>query len=329
MNKFSQKSVTGKVYKEIIKDSLILSGEKIAVAVSGGADSICLLSVLLELKDKLGIQISAVHFNHRLRGSESDMDEKFVADFCRERGIDCIVDRAKKINSYKSEDEARIARYAFFQNLLAGERADKVAIAHNQNDQAETVLLRLIRGSGFSGLKAIPRVREKFIRPLLTISRPEIEKYLADRNIRFRTDDSNSDIIYSRNYIRHQILPQISKINPNVVATLAGSAEIFADDYNYLEETARATLTTLRSENRSDLVTLDHKSWQALPLALQRLTLRLSVAEISDLTDITFKQIDEVMAVLRRGRGKKWKPLPHSLRISLVRGKIRVEKLNK
>jgi len=329
MNKFGQKSVTGKVYKEIIKNNLILPGEKIAVAVSGGADSVCLLSVLLELKDKLNIGLSACHFNHRLRGSESDMDEKFVADFCRQRGIECIIDRAKKDNAYKNEDEARNARYAFFQNLLAGEHADKIAIAHNQNDQAETVLLRLIRGSGFQGLKAIPRAREKFIRPLLTISRSEIEKYLADRDIHYRTDGSNSDIVYARNYIRHQILPEISKINPNIVETLAESAGIFADDYDYLEARAREALTKLMSEKRSDLVALDYKSWQVLPLALQRLTLRLSIAEISDLTDITFRQIDEVVAVLERGRGKKWKPLPHSLRISLVRGKIRVEKLIK
>ncbi len=326
MNKFPQKSITGKVYTEIIKNNLFSAGEKVAVAVSGGADSICLLSILLELKDKLDIELFACHFNHRLRGEESNADEKFVSDFCQSRGIECFIGRAERKNSYKSEDAARKARYAFFENLLAGESVDKIAIAHNANDQAETVLLRLIRGSGLNGLKAIIPARQKFVRPLLSISRFEIDEYLKVHTISYRTDSSNSDLAYLRNQIRHEILPDLTKLNPNIISTLANSAKNIGDDYDYLEESAWQNLQSIIIKKNTDGIILDHKKWLLLHPALKRLTLRLAIAEQADLNDITTKQIDSAVEMLERGRGKKWQPLPHSLRISLAGGKIKIEK---
>ena len=329
MNKFPQKSITGKVYTEIIKNNLFSAGDKIMVAVSGGADSICLLSVLTELKDKLNIELSVAHFNHRLRGEESDEDEKFVHDFCQRQGIECYIGRAEKENKYKSEDQARIARYDFFEKLLAGESVDKIALAHNLNDQAETVLLRLIRGSGFRGLKAIPRERQNFIRPLLPISRSEIEKYLECHRQLFRTDYSNSDVAFVRNKIRHEILPKIAEINPNIVETLGNSTKNITDDYDYIEESARQSLGSIITDQASHSLSLDYKRWLILHPALKRQTLRLVIADITDLIDITSKQIEEVLEVLERGRGKKMKALPHSLRIGLDGGKIKIEKIKK
>lgn len=321
----SQKSITGKVYNEIIKNNLISAGDKIMVAVSGGADSICLLNILIELKDRLNIKLSACHFNHCLRGAESDKDEQFVRDFCSRQGIECVVGRADRENKYKSEDQARKARYDFFENLLAGESVDKIVLAHNLNDQAETVLLRLIRGSGFRGLRAIPQTREKFIRPLLIISRSEIEKYLKEYHQTFRTDSTNSDMVFARNKIRHKILPKIAEINPNIIETLGNSARIFEDDYSYLEETATKHLADIEVEKRIKSLTLDYHGWSNLHPALKRLVLRLAIAEISDLTDISAKQIDEVVDVLESGHGKKYKALPHSLRIGLYSDKIRID----
>jgi len=323
----SQKSITGKVYSDIIKNGLILLGEKVAVAVSGGADSICLLSILLELKDKLGIEILACHYNHRLRESESDADEKFVHDFCGERGVECIIGRAKVKNSLKSEESAREARYDFFEKVSAGEHVDRICLAHNLNDLAETVLFRLIRGSGFRGLKAIPRKREKFVRPLLNISRIEIEKYLADRYLEFRVDQTNADIVYSRNKIRHLVLPQIVKINPNIIETLGLSAEVFADDYDFLEKNARQALKKIILEKTSKEFILDRQKWLSLPSSMKRLTLRLAIDELAGLEDISLKQLEEVISVLDKGHGKKQKLLPHSLRISLDHGKIKAEKI--
>ncbi len=327
MNKFPQKSVSGKVYTEIIKYELISAGDKIVVAVSGGADSICLLFVLLGLREKLKITVSVCHFNHRLRGEESDKDEEFVRELCTKQGIECVVGRAPKANSYKSEDEARAARYSFFEKLLAGESIAKIAIAHNQNDQAETVLLRLIRGSGFCGLKAIPRVREKFIRPLLTISRLEIEEYLRRRHLSYRTDSSNTNLTYLRNQIRRQILPEFAKINPNISETLANSTKIIEDDVDYLNAAAHRKFTELAQKNSSGSIFFDRKAWLKLHPSMKRLVLRLALNRVSSLLDITLDQIDGAIAMIDTGRGKKWKPLPHSLRISLIDGKIKVEKL--
>lgn len=329
MNKFPQKSIISKVYREIIKKSLLKPGDRVMVAVSGGADSICLLNILLDLKDKLGITLLVAHFNHRLRGEESDGDEKFVREFCVERGIECIIGRAEKENKYKSEDEARKARYAFFENLLEGDKADKIALAHNLNDQAETVLLRLIRGSGFRGLKAIPSLRQKFCRPLLSISRSEIENYLKKRHITFQTDSSNADTVFARNFIRHEILPKITRLNPNIVETLGNSAKNIGDDYDYIEESARRHLAAVTTQKSSAGLILDYKSWLDLHSAMKRLTLRIAIAELTDLADISLKQIGEAIEMLERGRGKKMKDLPHSLRIGLDGGKIKVEKIKK
>lgn len=324
----SQKTTIGKVYSAIVQNKMIQPGDRIVVAVSGGADSICLLTILLELKDKLGISLSVAHFNHRLRGVESDKDEKFVADFCKERGVHCHLGRANKAGELKSEEKAREARYKFFLSLV-GEYADTIALAHNQNDQAETVLLRLVRGSGFRGLRAIPPTRKNFIRPLLTISRSEIEHFLEARHLTFRTDASNSDPVFVRNKIRAQILPQLAEINPNIIETLANSARVIGLDYEFLENIAATSLQKLISSQTEHSLELKYKDWLLLHPALKRLTLRLAVSELVNLADVTVKQIEETVTMLEKGYGKKFKLLPHSLRIALESDKIKIDRVIK
>lgn len=326
MNKYSQKSAVGRVSTYISKNHLICSGDHIVVAISGGADSVCLLSILFELRDKLGIELSACHFDHRLRGAESEADQKFVQELCKRRGIELALGQAPDKNLYKSEDSARQARYAFFEKILEESRGAKIALAHNLNDQAETVLLRLIRGTGIRGLRAISPQRQNFIRPLLPLSRMEIEDYLKKRNIKFRTDRSNADTALLRNQIRHNILPILAKSNPRIVETLNTLAQQSRTDYDYLDNQATKALQKIIITQTSDHIILDYSKWLKLDPAIVRLCLRLSLERIDSLVDITAKQIDDAVMMLKNGVGGKHKILPRSLRIELAGGKIKIVK---
>lgn len=328
MLKFSQKSVAGKVYKTITEHHLIEKGDSIVVAVSGGPDSVALLLILEELKETLGFSLSACHFNHRLRGEESDRDEAFVRKLCQKKNIECFSGQAKRKNEYKNEEEARDARYSFFKKILEEGSGDKVAIAHNQNDLAETVLLRLIRGSGLRGLRSIPYSREKIIRPVLDLTRAEIETYLRQKRQKFCIDATNFDCSYLRNKIRHNIMPKLSEINPNLIGTLAQTAVSVTLDYDLIEELAGVTLKKVLISLNNDSMVLDHKKWASLHPALKAETIRAAIRKIDTLTDISAVQIQEILEILDRNVGRKSKLLPRSLRVSLLDGKIVMSKYN-
>lgn len=319
--KLSQKSIPHRTYQFIQKNNLIQSGQKVVVAVSGGADSIALLDILLTLRQKLKIDILVCHFNHRLRGAESDGDEKFVQKFCADRDIECIVDRSENKNQYKSEEEARVARYGFFEKILKEGRGELVATAHNQNDQVETFLLRLARGSGISGLKSIPSQREKIIRPLLPINRAEIEQYLKDRGLKHRTDSTNKNLDFDRNYVRHKILPLFEKLNPSFTNSLSSTIGLIEDDANFLEKVADEKLRQI-SKSENNAVEIDYKKWLLLDKSIQKMVIRRAIEGLVGLKDITSTQIEEVCDVFSKGIGKKHKILPRSLRAELTSGKI-------
>lgn len=324
---FNQKSIVGKVYRDIKKSRLIEEGDHIVVAVSGGADSIALLDILMNLRSQLHISLSACHFNHLLRGEASEEDESFVEEFCRKNGIECEVGRAKAKNLYKSENSAREARYTFFEKISEQGRG-KIALAHQKNDLAETLLMRIIRGSGSRGLSSIPASRGNFIRPLLSVSRSEIESYLEERHLAYRTDQSNFDLDFLRNRIRHEVIPMLEKINPNILETLATEAVQFQDDSALLDKVIAQKLDHLILESSTDSVSLDYAKWLKLDIALKRVVLREAIASFDNLLDITFKQIAEATDLLEKGINKKFKLLPHSLRIELKNAKIIIRKEN-
>lgn len=326
MNKIPQKSIIGRVKKVILDNQLIKKGDHIVVAVSGGADSISLLAILMELKDNLHFSLSACHFNHRLRGAESDGDEKFVQKICGRWGIALIAGGAPDKNLYKNEDIAREARYAFFEQILEEGRGDKIAIAHNKNDFAETLLIRLVRGTGLKGLGSIPLSRGNFIRPLLCLGRPEIEAYLKEKDIEYRTDKSNLDEKYLRNKIRRSALPYLENINPNIIEILSQTAWILQEDYSYLNLVGEHELSAITISESADTVLLSYKKWLKLHPSLQKLTLRLAVEKIGGLQDISMKQIIEMDNLLKKGIGNKKKILPRSLRLELQNDKIKISK---
>ena len=190
-----------KVISYIKDNKLIKSGDKILVALSGGPDSVCLLNILFELKEELNIDIGAAHVNHLLRGEDAFKDEEYVIKICDEIGIPCFVTRVD-INNYSKEHKlsselaGREVRYDFFEQIIKKEGFNKVATAHNANDQAETILFRLMRGTGLEGLGGIKASRDnKIIRPILCLSRQEVEEYIQLKSLKPRIDKTNFEKI--------------------------------------------------------------------------------------------------------------------------------------
>ena len=206
------------------KYSLLQPGDRIAVGVSGGADSVALLRFLAQYRAQYRWEITVCHVNHGLRGAEADRDEQFVRALAERLGLPCLVRRcdaaALAAAQHCSVEEAgRRARYSFFAEA-AGE-SGRIATAHTLQDSIETVLLNMIRGTGLHGLCGIPRIRGSIIRPLLDCTRAEVEQYLAALGQPYCTDSTNRADDYTRNAVRHRILPQMQALNPNFEAAMA------------------------------------------------------------------------------------------------------------
>jgi tRNA(Ile)-lysidine synthase len=221
------------------------AGERIAVAVSGGADSVALLNLLLELRAKLGIVLSVAHFNHKLRGRASDADEKFVAKLAAKHALPFHVERADiaakaKREKANLEDTARRARYAFFAKLVEDGHATQVAVAHTADDQAETVLAHILRGTGLAGLGGIHPVAEHIVRPLIQVRRADLRAYLRSKKQPWREDVTNRDITKTRARIRTKLLPLLEKhFQPAVVEHLAALADLAREDESFLDAISR------------------------------------------------------------------------------------------
>jgi tRNA(Ile)-lysidine synthase len=227
--------------------SLLRAGERVGVAVSGGADSVALLRLMLELRGKLGVVLSVAHFNHKLRGKASEKDEAFVAGLAEKFGLTLHVGRGdvgKKAKQEKKnlEDSARRARYAFFKRLTEGELVDCVATAHTADDQAETVLAHILRGTGLAGLAGIhPVTKDGIVRPLLEVRRGELRKYLRAKKQTWREDATNKDVSRQRARMRKKLLPLLEKeFNLRAVEHLGALAELAREDEALLSELAEA-----------------------------------------------------------------------------------------
>ena len=238
------------MYKKVmsyIKDNnLIKSGDKVLVALSGGPDSVCLLNILYNLKAELNIEIGAAHLNHLLRDKDAFEDEEYVKTLCKSLDIPCFVKRVD-INKYSkdkkmsSEMAGREARYNFFDDIVKDEGYTKIATAHNANDQAETILFRLMRGSGIEGLCGIKVRRDKIIRPILCLSRKEVEEYIEINNLKPRIDKTNFEKIYNRNKIRLDMIPYIKeKFNEDIIQTLNRMSVLLQKDNEFIENSARS-----------------------------------------------------------------------------------------
>lgn len=226
---------------------MIQAGDHIICAVSGGADSMALLWAIYLLKEKLGIRLSAAHFNHRLRGTESDRDEAFVKDFCSGYKIPLFLGSGDVKSGEKGlEAAARDVRYAFLRTLPG-----KVATAHTADDNAETVLMHLVRGTGLKGLGAISPINGNVIRPMLGITRAEVEAFLSEYHVTYITDSSNDTDVFLRNRLRHHVMPLLVAENPKLSENLSAMALRLRQDEEALSKLASAcpvSVTALREE---------------------------------------------------------------------------------
>jgi tRNA(Ile)-lysidine synthase len=312
----------------IRKQALIKPGDRVATAVSGGADSVALLLLLLELRGELGIVLSVAHVNHKLRGEESDADECFVAELSRTHHLELHCCSAPLNQGQQSgiEAAARKLRYEFFRQIAHHHPGMKIATAHTLDDQAETVLLRILRGTGIRGLAGIhPRIilREngrtlgEVVRPLLGFCRAEIQDFLRASGQTWREDSTNRDPSFLRNRVRHAVLPLLKEnFGPAVIENLSDLAEIArAEDAHW---------RTSHPEVAAAVGELSVDSLLAFPLAAQRRLLRAWIEIQAPQSDISFRMIEDVLN-LASSAPEKAIEIPSGRRIRRTRGSLRVE----
>jgi tRNA(Ile)-lysidine synthase len=250
-----------KIKQTIKKYDLLEKGERVVVALSGGPDSTALLTVLAPIAQELDLSVIIAHFNHGLRGAESDEDENFSRDLSEKMGLAFVSGKMDQIKGKKGispEDFYRRQRYDFLNKIFEDYQAQKIALGHNLQDQAETVLLNLLRGSGLEGLKGFLPMRDgKFIRPLIEISRQEIISFLNEAGIPYRHDSSNKNKIYLRNQIRSELIPYLKeKFNPKIEENLAQMAEILRPEDEFIRQHVAHALKLSVIERQQDRILL-------------------------------------------------------------------------
>lgn len=264
--------------RTVRQHQLFVPGQHLLVGVSGGPDSIALLSLLYRLTRSWRLTLTAVHCNYGLRGAESDGDESFVREFCQERQLPLVIHRptlVKRRQRSSLQARARDARYDFMRQLAHEVGAVRIAVGHTANDQAETVLMWMLRGAGMAGLAGMPYRREDgIIRPLLASTREEVLAYLGQEGLTSRRDSSNEKPLYYRNRIRQDLLPVITRLAPAAVRVLQRQADVVREDERYLGQVTRDLVQRLVSSDSGGMQRVDLQAFMELPVALQRRLVR-------------------------------------------------------
>jgi tRNA(Ile)-lysidine synthase len=281
-------------------------GLSLGVAVSGGADSVCLLHVLLLLAPRWGLRLHVLHLNHNLRAEESREDAEFVSRLAAELALPATVGQADLAGSTGNLEQAgRHARLAFFRQTIAAGTVDRVALGHTRSDQAETVLFRFLRGAGTAGLAGIrPATSDGLIRPLLEIDRADVEQFLRDRSIAWREDSSNASPRFTRNQIRHGLMPLLVRdYNPAIAAALSHTAAWAQAEEAYWEQELDR-LSEGRLTEKNSTVLLHTPALDALPVAATRRLIRRAIERArGHLRGIDFSHVEAVVRVALRRQG--------------------------
>lgn len=300
-----------KVINYIKDNNLIKEKDKVLVALSGGPDSVCLLHILHRLKNVFNIELGAIHINHMLRGEESDNDEKYIGQLCDKLGINYYVKRIdieyiSKSTNVSLEVAGRNERYKAFEEIRKDNGYNKVAVAHNSNDQAETILMRMMRGTGLEGLTGIKAKREDgIIRPILCLNRSEIEIYCEENKLNPRIDASNYERIYSRNKVRLDILPYMKEnFNRDIVDTLNRMALILQKDNDFIEEYSKRCYN-IYCKNYSNKLEVSKELFENEMESIITRVIIMAFKEISKCyQNFEMKHIYEIVNLSRRGTGK-------------------------
>ena len=315
-----------KVLETITKYNLLESGDKIVLGVSGGPDSISMLDIFYKIKiEKIyDIEIVVAHVNHGLR-ENAKLDEEYVKEYCKNRNIECFVKHAdiKGMSENEKigvEEAGRKIRYDFFEDVLENVHANKVAIAHNQNDRVETIIMNLLRGSGLSGLKGIEPKMKHYIRPLIECDRTLIEEYAEKEKLNPRIDESNFENEYTRNKIRNIVLPYIKEeFNPNIVNTVLRLSDIVKEDLNFINnEIKKEYLNVLEKEEnlytddvynaeKESIITLKLKEFNSLDIVLKKGILFYTIEKIFGSTKGIEKiHIEDMIKLAEKNIGNKY-----------------------
>ncbi|MDY6877169.1 MAG: tRNA lysidine(34) synthetase TilS [Chloroflexota bacterium] len=338
--------VLKQVRRTIETYSLLVPGDVVIVAVSGGPDSLCLLHVLLRLGEEYRLRLHVAHLHHGARGAEADTDADFVAEIAAEWNLPVTIERQDipaLARTYKLafEETARRVRYTFLSRVANEIGAYKIAVGHNADDQAETVLMHFLRGAGMAGLRGmLPltpitdyRLLEPFtkqetgltvhstpsiIRPLLEVPRSDIERYCTTHALTPRFDRSNLDTTYFRNRIRHELLPLLETYNPKVRARLRHTSAVVAADYELLTQLQEQAWAKAVQEEQEATILFNRVTWRALPVALQRATLRQAAYRLRrSLRDVNFVHIEHARQVGLRGETGAQATLPMGLALTV------------
>ena len=319
------------VLKTIKEYNLIENGDKIVVGVSGGPDSICLVDILNEIKNdkKINFELAICHINHLIR-EEAKEDEKFVEEYAKEKNIPFfskeidVVSLAKK-QKIGTEEAGRIARYAFFEEILQKINGTKIATAHTKNDNAETVLMNLLRGSGTAGLKGISPIRDnKYIKPLIQISREEIEAYCEEQSLNPRYDKTNSENIYTRNKVRNILIPLIKKeFNPNIIDTIDRLSTLAKKENEYLEKTTKEKYDELLIKEEKNEIILNLKKFNIQDEVIKSRIIIYTIKRLMGTSQgIEKVHIDDIITLCKKNIGNKYLTPNKNIKITVNKGKI-------
>jgi len=304
----------------IKKHSMLKRGETVLVGLSGGPDSVCLLVLLHRIKAAFNLTLHAVYVDHNLRPGETPAEIAYCTELCGDMKVDFRVKSIDvkgfvKEHGGNKQEAARDLRYRAFHEAAMEIRADRISLAHNADDQAETVFMRLIRGTGASGLAGIPAKRGPIIRPLLEIERKDIEDFLVSENIRYVVDSSNLQADYFRNKFRLMIMPELKKMNPNLIQGVNNTVSILQEEERYLGIIVTKTLMKMISRKTERRIELFLTPMEAMDIVILRRLLRRVLDETEGLRGISFAHIEDIIRLVKEGSSGDRIYLPKGIRV--------------
>lgn len=315
-----------RVQETIRQHGLVEPGGRVLVAVSGGPDSVALLHILLDLRPRWGWEIAAAHLHHGLRGADADGDLAFTAQMVAGLGIP-LFQRVLPPGELKEaggslQEAARVARYAFLEQALEEWQGGRIAVGHQADDQAETVVSALLRGAGTRGLRGMPYRRGAVVRPLLDITRREILQYLADRSIPFRQDPSNEEMSYKRNRIRHELIPCMSRFNRGVTGLLRQTARICMDEDDFLQAQTDKVWKDMISL-RQGVVDIPAQRYREEHRAIRRRILIKAYEMVKgEARGLAFRHVEAMDRLALEDGEERWLHLPGGVRLVVGGGRI-------
>lgn len=312
--------ITDTFFGTVQRHAMLQHGDVVLVGLSGGPDSVCLLQLLHGIQEKLALTLHAVYVNHNLRPDEVPAEISFCEKTCRELKVNFVlksIDVAgqQRQHGLSRQEAGRDLRYKAFDEAAAEIGASKIALAHNADDQAETIFMRLIRGSGPKGLGGIPPKRGKIIRPLIETERSLIEQFLVNEHRSYVIDSSNLKQDYLRNRFRLSVMPELKKINPNLLHTIGTTAAILQEEERYLEIIVTRTLMKLISRKTPHRIELFLSPLERLETVILRRVLRRAIDGTEGLRGIGFLHIEDIIHLLKNGRPGDRIYLPKGMRV--------------